>query len=316
MYGLLITEAKSKHKIKTSTTTTTTSTPTTHAQHTMRSSRAPLEEYINLIDDSCRQIQAHEFQSPGIFTNAIISQPSITKLLKDATEPEQSLYKISKASSGGFTSTTAVSNLKRIYRNNKHEGGDELDGHLDTVELKPERVDGKSIYVDNSFNEYSNHGDGQIRRAVKIPEIIKESFEYANRTDEVSSPTKRPQQSTTQHNLIPESVVQSENPNLICNALMQLVMKYPTLVNHQGLYNDINGYQEQYNTLLQEIEELETIVSEQRSQLNQYNVSMNEFSPVRSQEEESAIDIDELMKREKDEIEQLEKELNEKQSTV
>lgn len=272
-----------------------------------------LDSILYEIEGRCENIQSLKFQLPGIFTNAIITKPPITKLLKDAAEHEQALYRITKTNGVGIRSS-------RESRNERVRKTQDLNEY-DTIELKPERIDGKSIYIDNSFHGFAedneNH-ENTRRTAVRVPAIVKDNVSQINsesESDQLSSPTK----SSHHYNLIPDSILESDNTNALCSLLTQLIEKYPMLVNKEGLYEDINNYQQEFNQLLQEIKELEDVVAEQRSQLNYYNINTNDFgSPSkasRGTEEASnleEIDIEELIRREELEIEQLEHELNDK----
>lgn len=264
-----------------------------------------MDSILQEIEDKCDTIQSLKFQPPGIFTNAIITKPPITKLLKDAATHEQALYRISKSNRAG--------GIRKNERSNKAR---ELNEYHPT-ELKPERVDGKSIYVDASFNGFSvDESDGR-RTAVKVPEIVKENV-TPSQSEVDSDPVSSPSKSSHNYNLIPESVLSSDNINALCVLLTQLIEKFPMLVNKEGFYEDINNYQQEFNQLQQEIKQLEEVVADQRSQLNYFNVNINEFSsPTKEHRAEEAddleeIDIDELIRREELEIEQLEHELNEK----
>lgn len=312
-----------------------------------------LDSILTSVKQQSDSIQSLEFHQPGIFTNAIITKPPITRLLKDAASHEQSLYKINKSNGGGFTSTTTrkSKSLERKGKANstsKSNVNDEYDSHkhyeMSTIELRPERIDGKSIYIDDSFSELMNTAvstnDDDIRRtAVRIPKMITET-ETTNkipnlRSDEIdsnSSPSKSYNYNHGQHepsnfNLIPESLILSNNINDYCLSLLDLITKYPSLVNKQNLYQDIHNYKIEYNQLLGEIESSEIFVKDQKAKLKYYNV--NEFSPIREErlrqvhneeqnddnedeeDDDSLENIDEFINQIQEDIANLEYELNE-----
>lgn len=263
-----------------------------------------MDSILQEIEDKCDTIQSLKFQPPGIFTNAIISKPPITKLLKDAAAHEQALYRVSKSNRVGG-----------IRKNERSKKSRELN-EFDPEELKIERVDGKSIYIDASYDGFSVDESGGRRTAVKVPEIVKENI-TPSQSEIDSDPVSSPSKSSHNYNLIPESVLSSDNINALCVLLTQIIEKFPMLVNKEGFYEDINNYQQEFNQLQQEIKQLEEVVADQRSQLNYYNVNINASSPTKEHRVEEAddleeIDIDELIRREELEIEQLEHELNEK----
>lgn len=285
-----------------------------------------LSYFLDRSKQLCESIQSLKFQSPGIFTNSFMKEPSITRLLKDAAEHEQALYKINKP-------TAANSATKSVIPGKVKANKDAVRYHL---EMKPERIDGKSYYVDYSFNDYTNLNinNGQPvaaqskRTAVRIPEIVKDSNEKPYETNEApSSPEK-----IFNVNLIPESIILSNNINEICETILSLIRQYPNLIQQNRhdaedtLLSDIVVYHQQYNDLANEIDELEEVVSEQKEQLTFYNINLSERSPLErsptkrsrdttsdASEPEPDVDIDELIRQEEQEIRELEEQLTKRQ---
>lgn len=288
-----------------------------------------LSYFLDRSKQLCNSIQSLKFQSPGIFTNSFIKEPSITSLLKDAADHEQALYKINKPARFNKLS-------RSIIMQNSSEA--EKDAIRLQLEVKPERVDGKSYYVDYSFNDFTNTNINNSkdapsvqskRTAVRIPEVIKDTSESVKETKETpSSPEK-----IINSSLIPESIILSNDINEICDTILSLIRRYPNLIQENkstpetSLLNDIILYHQEYNSLTNEINELEDVVAEQKDQLNFYNISLSErsqTSPVkgskRPREEiseddssEDAVDIEELIRQEEKEIEELEDQLTKRQ---
>lgn len=292
-----------------------------------------LSYFLDRTKQLCESILSLKFQSPGIFTNSFIKEPSITSLLKDAEEHEQALYKINKPR--GFNNLS-----KPLIPNNKNDK--EKESIRMQLEMKPERIDGKSYYVDYSFNDFTNvnmnnnkqapPSEQAKRTAVRIPEIVKESIENVHENNDVpSSPEK-----IINVNLIPESIILSDNINDICETILGLIRRYPNLIQENktapdaSLLSDIVVYHQEYNSLTNEIYELEEVVAEQKDQLNFYNINLSERSPIdrspirghkRSHEESSddtenpddSVDIDELIAQEEREIQELEDQLTKRQ---
>lgn len=292
-----------------------------------------LSYFLDRTKQLCESILSLKFQSPGIFTNSFIKEPSITSLLKDAEEHEQALYKINKPR--GFNNLS-----KPLIPNNKNDKDKE--SIRMQLEMRPERIDGKSYYVDYSFNDFTNlnmnnnkqapPSEQSKRTAVRIPEIVKETIENEHENnDSPSSPEK-----IINVNLIPESLILSDNINDICETILGLIRRYPNLIQENKtapdatLLSDIIVYHQEYNSLTNEIYELEEVVSEQKDQLNFYNINLSERSPIdrspirgqkRSHEESSdntenpddRVDIDELIAQEEREIQELEDQLTKRQ---
>lgn len=230
-----------------------------------------LENALAAIHTLCDSMNELEFSAPGIFTNAVITKPEVTTLIRDALVPEQSLYRIKNNSDGVF------------------------------AELKPERIDGKSIYVDHNFAEWH-------RTAVRIPELVPPS-EQLPPLDEMSSPSRR--QIASQYKLISPSVIETDDVNVICSAVSKVVEQHPSLA--KGVeHNDVWAFQKEYNELLQENADFEEAVADQKRQLDYYNDSLNELSPLRSNFRRER-DVDELIQSEEAEIRQLEEELTRRQ---
>lgn len=55
---------------------------------------AEISHYINAVNDSANSLKTLYFRPPGIFTNAIITKPAITSLLRDADSHENALYQV------------------------------------------------------------------------------------------------------------------------------------------------------------------------------------------------------------------------------
>lgn len=289
-----------------------------------------LSYFLDRTKQLCESILSLKFQSPGIFTNSFIKEPSITSLLKDAEEHEQALYKINKPTGYNNLSQSLISNNS----NDKEKESTRMQ-----LEMKPERIDGKSYYVDYSFNDFTNlnvnkQAPSELvkRTAVRIPDIVKESVENVHDNNDVpNSPEK-----IINANLIPESIILSDNINDICETILSLIRRYPNLIQENKtspdatLLSNIVEYHKEYNTLINEINELEDVVAEQKDQLNFYNINLSERSPIdrspirgnkRSHDEssdttensEDNIDIDELIAQEEREIQELEDQLTKRQ---
>lgn len=236
-----------------------------------------LEQIVSNVNALCDTVTDLEFAPPGIFTNAIITKPEVTSLIRDALVPEQSLYKISR--SLGYP---------LAGRGNDEEP---------FVELKPERIDGKSMYIEKRFEDWKT-------TAVRIPEVVQTDEEEP---DELSSPTKK--QIASQYKLISPAIIESGDVNDICAAVSHVVGQYPGLVQGPSVQTKVLELQKEYNELVEETSNLETEVADQKRQLDYYNDSLNELSPSKREK----LDIDEMISNEEDEIKQLEEELTRRQ---
>lgn len=257
------------------------------------------------------------FRPTGIFTNSIIKEPSITRLLRDAADHEQAMYKVSRP--------MAYSYFGESTGDRSSSGNYVFQTQLGA---KPTRIDGKTCYVDYSFNDYVNlpaakQEEGEEERypgrtAVRIPEIVREGQILSNDSLDISSSPKR----ETRVSLIPESVMQSDNINEICESILLLLKKYPNLIDDDDdefdeskLLHDIVLYHQEYKNLLAEMEDLEDMIAQQREQLNYYNINLSEGSqniPPQLAEGSDDLDLDQLIRKEEEEIEELEGMLSQK----
>lgn len=245
---------------------------------------------LTAIAASCTKIASLEFAKPGVFTNAIITKPEVTSLIRDALAPELSLYRIAK--------TSTFSGLAVRY------GGIGSAGHDDDtfVELRPERIDGKSIYISRSFSEDQTP-------AARVPELVPQNvLDQDPAPAELLSPTKK--RIASQYNLIPKSVIESDDVDEICRAVSLVIEQYPSIGNSSKVKATLAGLQKEYAELLLETDKLEQKVADQRVQLDIYNDSLNELLPRRGiVTAEKETDIDDMIAREEREIEELEEEL-------
>ncbi|KAK6462670.1 DASH complex subunit Spc34 [Scheffersomyces coipomensis] len=299
-----------------------------------------LSYFLDRTDQSIRSIQSLKFKSPGIFTNAIVKKPNITILLKDPTIDESSLYKIVKPTLKKRRITTRKGGVSVI---NEYIG------------VKPERVDGKSVYVDKSFSEIvqstsgggnnkdkegdDDEGEGSNKRSiVQLPELIHIPSDPV--LEPSSSPTKRGGNSTNIYNHPYHHQINSyfnispssDDIEKLINKTNKLIQKYPTLIKNQAeVINNLNQYQENYDELAASIQDLEHDIKKQRKQLNILNINYSDIgSPVKeghvltqdddddSDEDdedqgEEDFDVDEYIRKEEQEIEELEQQLNQRQ---
>ncbi|KAK6455039.1 DASH complex subunit Spc34 [Scheffersomyces xylosifermentans] len=281
---------------------------------------ASLNYFLDRTDQSIRSIQSHKFAPPGIFTNAIVKRPNITALLKDPTADESSLYKITKP-----RYNVGKSNPQRRRRAKDEEL---------FMDIKPERVDGKSIYVDRSFYDQPSHEsteDGQFtkRTVVQLPKLNDEyisgktTLGHHNASHIASSPTKRGNPPSSSYFSLQSP--ESNDISVLIEQVMTLLQKYPTLVkDHEGIVAKLNVHQSDFNQVKRQVDQLETEIENQKRELNILNINYSDItSPVRSQGnnsgraqvdiDEEEFDIDEFISKEEQEIEELEKKLNEKQ---
>lgn len=245
------------------------------------------------ISASCTRIAQLEFPKPGVFTNAIITKPEVTSLIRDALAPELSLYRITKSA--------GLAGLSARYGNSAND-------EETFLELRPERIDGKSIYVDHSFSE-------DRTPAARVPDLVPQAaLESDPAQPELLSPTKK--RLASRYSLIPKSIIESENVDEIYQAVSSVIDQYPSIGNSSTVRETLTALQREYTELVQETEKLEHKVADQRVQLDVYNDSLNELLPRRGiVTAERETDIDEIIAREEKEIEELEARLTRSQQT-
>lgn len=247
------------------------------------------EKVLDTIGALCEKIISLEFAPPGIFTNAIITKPEVTTLIRDALVPEQSLYKIA----GGST-TALPGRVRKPQKENPR-----------FADLKPSRIDGKSIYVDQSFLDWND-------TAVKMPRVVPEPLlELDTATDESLSPRKR---AVSSFRLVPQAVAESEDFNTICHAVATVAEQYAGIEGAGTIREKVESLRMEYNKLLDETQDLELHVAEQKKQLEIYNDSLNELLPRRGNVSPQKRGVEESIEREEAEIRQLEAELNKRQA--
>lgn len=203
-------------------------------------------------------------------------------MIRDALAPEQRLYKI----------TGASASLPQKQENSAF------------AEAKPARIDGKSVYVAPTFHDWSDS-------AVKMPKVVQEPLlELDGASDQSLSPRKR---AASSFRLVPRAVAESEDFNTICQAVDKVAEQYAGMDGASSVREKVAVLRNEYNRILDETQELELSVAEQKKQLEIYNDSLNELLPRRGNVSPQKRGIEELIEREEAEIRQLEAELNERQ---
>lgn len=242
-------------------------------------------ELLKSLDNLCETINALNFDSPGIFTNAIINKPDVTTLIRDPSSAEQSLYKITKRKGlGSLLVRTKGLSLT----------------HSQLLPLIPERRDGKSVYV----NDAANDDTGLV---ASRPQSRKRESDDEDNNDfnELSSPLKR--RLVNQYNLISEEVLESDDFDAIFRTVKDVTQKYPNLVNDSKMPSTLELLSSRYEELRKLTADLESAIASQKQQYAAYND--DDFaSPSRN--------LDELIRTEERLIEDLEIQLKEAQERI
>lgn len=242
-----------------------------------------LNYFLDKIEQLAESIQALEFDSPRIFTNAIIKKPSIIQLLKDANYNEQLLFKIKNKDPG--------------Y---KGEVSDKM--KESQVNLESERVDGKCYYIEPTNEDevgLANEAiDNDDRPVVTIPKLSK-GIKRKQDPDLSSSPTK-----------VSKKIEAINDINEIYRMLVNTMNKIPNIEDDEGFMTQIEQLKLQHDGLLEEIEKLEHISEEQKNSLRNSNIDYQSSEADLDQEShDQEVDIDELIEQEEKELEELERQL-------
>lgn len=254
--------------------------------------------FLNRTQELCEQIQALKFRAPGIFTNSFIAEPKITTLLKDAEEHELALYRIRKPTR---LTIRATFDDWGINTNGSGGPGDDSGGNapeLQQLEYRPERVDGRSVYADDSIITSER---GTRRTWVRIPHLVSTSASTQRDAPrlgtipELSSPSLSPSKRL-------QGLTAVDTPiDDVCHQAKELVHRYPALVSEAEAEN-LDAYCERFTLLAAEVRQLQETADRQLRQLADYSVAINDLvllsSPLRGGAREVEEDIDEALERE------------------
>lgn len=241
---------------------------------------ARIAELLKSLEDLCEVINNLDFGKPGIFTNAIINKPDVTRLIRDPSSAEQSLYKISRKQGTGSL----------LLRSK-----DDPSSQQKLVSLLPERQDGFSVYDSEETDTDNKTVVPQLRFKRNFSDDP-ESQHY----NDMSPISKR--KAVGQYNLIPQEVLNSDDFSTILNAIQEVTSKYPNLVNDFKMPETLESLQSQYLQLSKQTAELESAVASQKQELSVYGNELEFGSPVR--------DIHELIRTEERMIADLEAQLS------
>lgn len=245
-----------------------------------------MSDSLSLLQASCAAINKAHFSPPGIFTNAILTKPEVTSLIRDALPAEAGLYKI--VAGLGLLSLLVASPRT---------------GEL--TELKPVRIDGKSVFVDHATRQQPGAAAHVPLRTPDVPVPSDESLP----SDEWASPVKR--RALALHKLVPTHLMDSENVLEMYAALRLAVERRPGMPEADSVVSRAEALRNEYIELLHETETLEAQVAEQKYQLDRHNDSLNQLLPTRGNfSPRRPMSVDELLRQEEAEIERLESELN------
>ncbi|ODV77235.1 DASH complex, subunit Spc34 [Suhomyces tanzawaensis NRRL Y-17324] len=255
-----------------------------------------LNYFLDRTEQSIESIQSLRFHPPGLFTNAIVKRPSITTLLKDPSVDEGALYKITKPRN---QTRTAIKGSTRYESSNRIN-----------MEIRPERADGKSIYVDQSFQEYiqykGDQGDQESlesKSVVKLPQLAHSSS---------TSPRRRKSMTTLLFSAETKDVGQ------ICSQILTVIQKYPNLIeDRDAIVDKVMQSQNEYSLLANQCAQLESEIDDQKRQLTILNINYSDIgSPIKSSgqdkvyDDEEELDIEEYIRQEEEEIRLLEQQLD------
>ncbi|KAI3403159.2 hypothetical protein KGF56_004048 [Candida oxycetoniae] len=240
-----------------------------------------LFDQLARLEQATRNIELYEFPNAHMFTNAIVNHPSITSLLKDPSNDEKHLYKIIKSRIPG-----QVHDISKI-----------------------ERVDGRKRYIEHDYNEESFYDTSY------------ESQEQNHEDPITRLPTLLPPSNSTQQVNLTSSLNNIDNPLQRIERLLSIMTKYPNLiVNYDEVNTKLHQYQQDYNMVINDIDEMENEIEECKNVLkNDYKVAV---SPVKKSREtgllkseyndsqDQLIDLDILIQKEEEEVRKLEQEMN------
>lgn len=256
-----------------------------------------LSDSLTSLQQSLRSINSNNFNSPRMFTNAMVNAPEITTLIKDPTYDESSLYTINKPINSTGRSKLVDNLVEKA-----------------SMDTKSERIDGRIIYTlepivsdkPQQNNQFINNNE----------EYLEQQEEEDRRTPIVKFPNLDLSNSTSR-SLI--NLNNSEDLGQIFYQTSQVLSKYPNLIeDHHSLVRQLNRFEHEYRSLENEIQDLHDEVKERKKYLtekhvvdydniNYTNMEISSTSSDTNQEDE--LDIDEVIRLERDEIEQLESKL-------
>ncbi|RCK67481.1 hypothetical protein Cantr_02323 [Candida viswanathii] len=253
-----------------------------------------LSDSLTNIQQSTRSIDSRTFNRPRMFTNAMVNAPEITTLIKDPTYDESLLYTITN---NALPSTgTSLSGRSKLI--------DDLVRGA-SMDTKSERIDGRVIYTvepivsdkpqeDPMYNDDDDAAEGYVDRRtpiVKFPNL------------DVSAVSSR--------SLI--NLNSSSDLGQVFYQTSQVLDKYPNLIEEHGsLVGQLRSFERDYRGLEKEILELEDEIKERKSYLGagvdaSYTAAMpSDAADDEGEEDDGDIDIDEIIRHEREEIEQLE----------
>ncbi|GEQ72528.1 hypothetical protein JCM33374_g6215 [Metschnikowia sp. JCM 33374] len=248
---------------------------------------------LEMMHQACQDINNNNFESPGPFTNAVLARPEITTMIRDALPSEQGLYRISKGSG-------VSSSMVRAPRKSAVSGN--ITGTPAFIELKPERVDGKSIFVDHEVSLTD-------KIAARAPQLVPRNSVDSPSSDNMSSPTRR--RMASQSKLFPPDIFESEDITYICNSLIKAVEQHPGLAGASEMKEKAVAMREEYDKLAHELDLLQQTVTEQKQHLDRHHETLIDFSPTRGGLSPSkSVSVADLIQQEEERIVELETELN------
>ena len=182
-----------------------------------------LDYFLERTKGLCESLNLLQFKRTGIFTNAFNRGAPITRLLKDSAPEEYALYKIHRQNP--------------VFGGPSDSNDDDLEAAL--MEVRPERKDGKSLFVDKSFNEYTQikTTDEGKRTAVRVPDVS--SYPETSSEPENHSQTER---------WIVSACGEDAPVDRLCAMVMELVEKYPHL-DENDVMEKIREYSSEYDEL-------------------------------------------------------------------
>lgn len=255
-----------------------TRTPTLIATALFTQLMPSLDYFLERTRGLCESLNLLQFKRTGIFTNAFNRGAPITRLLKDSAPEEYALYKIHRKNP--------------VFSSSNDVNDDDSEAAL--MEVLPERKDGKSLFVDKSFNEYTQiktTNEGK-RTAVRVPDVS--SYPETGSEPEHNSQTER---------WIFSACGEDAPVDRLCSMVVELVEKYPHL-DENDVMEKISEYSREYEELSTGMRQYRATIDEQRRRLKAYN-----SGTLEQQNTSDEIDIDELIRNEEEAIEKLEQQL-------
>lgn len=220
------------------------------------------DTHFSSINSTCQSLSALYFRPAGIFTNALVTKPDITQLLRDADAHENALYRVDRY--------TGRPERKDGTRGVVDQVGDELE-HNEVQRMLQEQEELAEAENGHASAAQDLVQQDEIQPVVVIPRPLDASSQQPAAAAADGTPGSAARNLLSR---LTDENYQDYDISELSDVVLELLQKYPV----PGVLDELERLSAQHEQLLAEIAQNQHTIESQRDQLVALNGKLTENS--------------------------------------